>query len=68
VLGLHSFKLHRYLVDGTVQSVWFRQVFGLHSFKLHRHVVDGTVKCIWFRQVFGLGRCLVYTGSNYIDS
>ena len=22
-------KLHRHLVDGTVKSVWFRQVFGL---------------------------------------
>ena len=29
VLGLHEFKLHRHLVDGTVESVWFRQVFGL---------------------------------------
>jgi hypothetical protein len=29
VFGLHRFKLHRHLVDGTVNSVWFRQVFGL---------------------------------------
>ena len=29
VFGLHRFKLHRHLVDGTVKSVWFRQVFGL---------------------------------------
>ena len=29
VFGLHRFKLHRHLVDGTVRSVWFRQVFGL---------------------------------------
>jgi hypothetical protein len=29
VFGLHRFKLHRHLVDGTVSSVWFRQVFGL---------------------------------------
>jgi hypothetical protein len=29
VFGLHRFKLHRYLVDETVKSVWIRQVFGL---------------------------------------
>ena len=29
MFGLHRFKLHRHLVDGTVNSVWFRQVFGL---------------------------------------
>ena len=28
MFGLHSFKLHRHLVDGTVKSVWLRQVFG----------------------------------------
>jgi hypothetical protein len=28
VFGLHRFKLHRHLVDGTVKSVWFRKVFG----------------------------------------
>jgi hypothetical protein len=28
VYGLHRFKLHQYLVDGTIKSVWFRQVFG----------------------------------------
>jgi hypothetical protein len=28
VFGLDRFKLHRSLVDGTVKSVWFRQVFG----------------------------------------
>ena len=27
--GLQRFKLHRHLVDVTVESVWFRQVFGL---------------------------------------
>jgi hypothetical protein len=48
------FKLPRHLVDGTVKSVWFRQVFGLHRFKLHRHLVDWTVKSVWFRQVFKL--------------
>ena len=26
---LHRFKLHRNLVDATVKSDWFRQVFGL---------------------------------------
>jgi hypothetical protein len=25
VLGLHRFKLHRHLVEGTVKSVWIRQ-------------------------------------------
>ena len=29
VFGLHRFNLHRHLVDGTVKSVWFRQVFDL---------------------------------------
>ena len=29
VFRLHRFKLHKHLVDGTVKSVWFRQVFGL---------------------------------------
>ena len=29
LFGLHRFKLHRHLVDGTVKAVWFRQVFGL---------------------------------------
>ena len=28
VSGLHMFKLHRHLVDGTVKSVWLRPVFG----------------------------------------
>ena len=40
--GLHRFKLHRHLVDETVKSVWFRQVFGLLR--------------VWFRQIFGLLR------------
>ena len=30
--SLHWFKLHRHLLDGTVKSVWFRQVFGLEMF------------------------------------
>jgi hypothetical protein len=29
VLGVHRIKLHRHLVDGTVKSVWLKQVFGL---------------------------------------
>jgi len=29
MLRLHRFKLHRHLVDMTVTSVCFRQVFGL---------------------------------------
>ena len=29
VFGLHRFRLHRHLVDGTVKSDWLRQVFGL---------------------------------------
>ena len=29
VFALHRFKLHKHLVDGTVTSIWFRQVFGL---------------------------------------
>jgi len=29
VIGLHKFKLNRYLVDETVKSVGIRQVFGL---------------------------------------
>jgi len=37
VFGLHSFKLHRHLVDGTVKSVWLRQVIGLLR--------------VWFKQV-----------------
>jgi len=32
VFGLYRFKLHRHLVDGTVKSVWLRQVFGLSGF------------------------------------
>ena len=37
VLDLHRFKLHRHLGNGTVKSVWLRQVFGLLR--------------VWFRQV-----------------
>jgi len=34
VLRLHRFKLHRYLVDRTVTSVCFRQVFDLLRVRL----------------------------------
>jgi hypothetical protein len=37
VFGLNRFKLHRHLVDGTVKSVWLRQVFGLLRVRF-RHV------------------------------
>ena len=42
VFGLHRFKLKKYLVDGTVKSVWFyrfRLVFGLHSFTIYRTII-----------------------------
>ena len=51
--GLHRFKLHRHLVDETVKSVWFRQVFGL--LRVWFRQVLGLLR-VWFRQVFGLLR------------
>ena len=36
VFGLHRFKLQRHLVDGTVMSVWFRQVYGLLSVRFRQ--------------------------------
>jgi hypothetical protein len=36
VFGLHRFKLHRYVVDGTVISVWSDQVFGLLKVRLRQ--------------------------------
>jgi hypothetical protein len=45
VFGLHRFKLHRDLVDVTVNSVWFKQVVGLL-----KSSVDVTVKSVWFTQ------------------
>ena len=51
VFGLHRFKLHRDLVDVTVNSVWFKQVVGLL-----KSSVDVTVKSVWFKQVVGLLR------------
>ena len=51
VFGLHRFKLHRHLVDGTVKSVWF-----MTGFRFTQGSVDGTIKSLWFRQVFGLLR------------
>jgi hypothetical protein len=56
VFGLQRFKLHRHLVDGTVKSVWIRQVFSLLRVQLQRHLADRTVKIVWIRQVFGLLR------------
>jgi hypothetical protein len=53
VFGLHRFKLHRHLVDGTVKSVWFRQVFGLLRVQFRQ--VFGLLR-VQFRQVFGLLR------------
>ena len=53
VFGLHRFKLHRHLVDGTVKSAWLRPVFGL------LRVWFRQVFCllrVWFRQVFCLFR------------
>jgi hypothetical protein len=53
VFGLHMFKLHRHLVEGTVKSVWFRQVFGLLR--------------VWFRQVsLYHGFLLVFQSPIYI--
>jgi hypothetical protein len=34
VFGLHRFKLHGHLVDGTIKSVWFRVWFGLDKFSV----------------------------------
>jgi hypothetical protein len=53
VFGLHRFQLHRHLVDVTVMSVWFRQVFGLLRVRFRQVFVLLRVR---FRQVFGLLR------------
>ena len=59
MFGLHRFKLHRHLVDGTVKSVWFRVWFGLDKFSvdsgfgLDKFSVDSG---------FGLGRFSVDSG------
>jgi len=34
VIGLHRFKLQRHIVDGTVMSVCFKQVFHLNEVRL----------------------------------
>ena len=53
VFGLHRFKLHRHLVDGTVKPVWFRQVSVYVGFTLDRfYVYSG----------FSLERFSVYSG------
>ena len=48
MFGVHRFKLHSQLVDGTVKSVWFRQVFGLLGVRFRQ--VFGLLG-VWFRQV-----------------
>ena len=53
VFGLQRFKLHIHLVDWTVKSVWFRQVFGLLRVLFRQ--VFGLLRVL-FRQVFGLLR------------
>ena len=55
VFGLHRFKLHSHLIDGTVTSVWFRQVFGLLRVLFRQ--IFGLLRVL-FRQVFGLLRVL----------
>ena len=37
VFGLHRFKLKKYLVDGTVQSVWFYRLdwFSVYTVSLY---------------------------------
>jgi hypothetical protein len=44
VFDLHRFKLHKHLVDGTVKSVWFRQVFGLHRFRFRLYIYNYDVQ------------------------
>ena len=53
MFGLHRFKFHRHLVDGTVKFIWFRQVFGLLGVRF----TQGSVY-----SGFGLGRFSVYSG------
>jgi hypothetical protein len=58
VFGLHRFKLHRYLVDGTVKSVWIRQVFGSLRVRFRQLIrqVFGSLRVRFIqliRQVFG---------------
>ena len=48
MFGVHRFKLHSQLVDGTVKSLWFRQVFGLLGVRFRQ--VFGLLG-VWFRQV-----------------
>ena len=51
--GLHRFKLHRHLVDGTVKSVWLRQVFGLLGVRF-RQISLYKVYCIIVSYLFVL--------------
>ena len=57
VFGLHRFKLHRHLVDGTVKSVWFTQ-----------GSVYRTVKSVWFTQgsVYRTVKSVWFTQGQYI--
>jgi hypothetical protein len=64
VFGVHRFKLHSQLVDGTVKSVWFRQVFGLLGVRFRQ--VFGLLG-VRFRQVFGLLGVWFRQVSLYID-
>ena len=63
VFGLHRFKLHRHVEDGTVKSVWFRQVFVLLRVRL-RHVF--VLLRVRLRQVFVLLRVRFRQVSLYI--
>ena len=64
MFGVHRFKLHSQLVDGTVKSVWFRQVFGLLGVRFRQ--VFGLLG-VRFRQVFGLLGVWFRQVSLYID-
>jgi len=46
------FKLHRHLVDGTIQSAWIRQVFGLDGFHCIYFSVDTTFQSLWLLSPF----------------
>ena len=67
VFGLHRFKLHRHLVDGTVKSVWFLQDFGFLWVQFRQVSLYYSTTCqnqtsVGPTCVFGIGRCLVYSG------
>ena len=64
MFGVHRFKLHSQLVDGTVKSLWFRQVFGLLGVRFRQ--IFGLLG-VRFRQVFGLLGVWFRQVSLYID-